>query len=549
MNSVRVLPEGLIDKIRAGEVIERPASVLKELIENSLDAGARRIEVEIGKAGKKLVSVFDDGEGMSPDDARLSLMRHATSKIRSEEDLLSVMTMGFRGEALPSIASVARLALTTAPRGSSLGICIETEGGKIKSEINTAALGTTVSVRDIFFNTPARKKFLKSDHTELAHILDWTTKFALAYPAVAFSLKSDGFDTLSLPPASGLKERLSQIYGTEFSNNLLEARSESAGFKLTAFVSGRDSLRESRANQMIFINSRPVRDRSIAHAIYAAYEAIPKGRHPVFFLFLDIDPSKVDSNSHPQKLEVRLRDLDAVYGFVKDSLYEVLGRREDAASSAPVRDFAKEAESAAPFQAEAQSVFETTEMPYSYEPSFVYLGDTFVAIADGSGLTLLDHHAAHERVLYERLLNGSGKQSARLLFPVQVELSPKEYMTVLKYKETLMELGIEVEDFGRDTVLVRGLPPLPEAADPRGIISDAASALSEGSSVRSLKEEVASRVACHGSVRGRRILSGPELASLIRDLNASGNPDSCPHGRPTRLRYSLGDLKKLFGRK
>jgi len=555
MPAIKVLPEGLKNKIRAGEVVERPASVVKELVENSLDAGAGRIEIEVKKAGRGLISVSDDGRGMDREDALLCLERHATSKLSREEDLRSIGTMGFRGEALPSIASVSRLTLATAPEGVVSGVSIEAEGGGVGTVGDTATTGTTVAVRDLFFNTPARKKFLKTDQTELMHIVEAVTSLSLSHPEVAFGLKADENPMMELPKAGDLRERLMQVYGGEFLSGLIERRAPG----LHAFISKRENTRQSRSHQYIFINRRPVKERSVSHAVYASYESLPEGRHPVYFIFLDIDPKKVDVNVHPTKQEVRFEDKEGIYRFIKENLTEALkGVAVPAAEERPYIQPSAHGPSAGldlPYQVPAPAgLYVSESLAYEIKPSvpFVYLGDTFIALTDGGGLTLIDFHAAHERVLYEKLLKGVRLEGRTLLFPLHVKLSIKEHQTILGHAGLLHELGMDVEDFGHETVLLRAFPPALRDSDMRGILGDVATEISEGEGgpIQSLKEAVAARVACHGSLRGKRRVPGPEeLAALLGDLDSTERPDICPHGRPTRVRYSLDELKRVFKRR
>ncbi|GAB4387750.1 MAG: DNA mismatch repair endonuclease MutL [Thermodesulfovibrionales bacterium] len=565
MPVIRTLPEPLKNKIAAGEVIERPASVVKELLENSLDAGSSRVRVEVERGGRKLMRVSDDGSGMDREDALLSIERHATSKLGSEEDLFNIRTLGFRGEALPSIASVSRLRLLTAPRGSKDGVSLRAEGGEVAEVRDAPAVGTTVEVRDLFFNTPARRKFLKRDSTELAHIIEAVTRLAISHPGVGFTLAVDGQETMALPRASGHRERLMQIYGSEFVESLCPLERAAGDMRAEGFVSREENFRQTRSNQMVFINGRPVRDPSVSHAIYSAYGgALPSDRHPPFFLFLEMEPSRVDFNVHPAKREVRFADKEAVYRFVRAAAQDALRKAMPAPPEAASGDFpgAPAAQGTVPpggtgagyplpGPAWSSMVSESLPMgPAFGQGGFFYLGDAFVALCQGEGLTIIDHHAAHERVLYERLLGGVRVESRRLLFPRQVRLSPREYAAVLEHREMLNQMGIEVDDFGRDTVVVRSLPAPMAEADIRGILSDAASRMLEGSSPgQDLRAAVAARIACHSSIRGRKVLGPEELSALLGDLENTSDPGHCPHGRPTRLYFSLDDLRKLFKRK
>jgi DNA mismatch repair protein MutL len=561
MPQIRILPTDLRNKIAAGEVIERPASVLKELLENAIDAGSNEIRVEILNGGKRMIRVFDNGSGMDKEDALLAFKRHATSKIKHFDDLFAMRSLGFRGEALPSIASVSQLRMTTGLSGTSSGISIEMEGGLIKEIKDSPLAGTTFEIRDLFFNTPARKKFLKTTSTELTHIMDIFTREALSHPHIGFTLLTDNHETMNLPRASGLKERLMQVYGSEFLNGLIEVTSESRGMKLSAFSSNAGNFRNSKSHQFIFINRRPIKDPSVSHAVYKAYEGImPPDKHPIFFIFLTVDPNRVDFNVHPTKREVRFEDKESIYRFVSSRLRDAI--KEDRAAFARQFSEVPEAVSHIPsFQrftasekshasAGAPLVSENLELTYRPSLPFIYLGDTFIALSGRGGLTIIDHHAAHERILYEKLLAGLESVARRLLFPKQVRVSAKEYKALLGNREILQSFGFEIEDFGSSTVIVRTVPDGLDDEALSSIISDLASGFMEpNTSFHSLRSAIAARIACHSSVRGKRILSQEELAELLDNLEKTEHPDQCPHGRPTRIFYSLNDLNRLFKRK
>ncbi len=561
MPQIRILPSDLRNKIAAGEVIERPASVVKELIENSIDAGSTDIRIDVLYGGKRLIRVSDNGDGMDKEDALLCFQRHATSKLFSEEDLFNIKTMGFRGEALSSIASVSKVKLITGYKGSPYGVSVEIHAGEVKEIKEFPSIGTSVEVRDLFFNTPARKKFLKSNSTELFHIIDTVTKEALSNWIISFGLTSDNQETINLPVASGVRERIMQVYGEEFLDNLTEVNNEAEGIRINSYITKGDNFRNSRSHQFIFINKRPVKDQSLSHAVYNAYEGIlPRDKHPIFFLFLNIDPGKVDFNVHPTKREVRFEDKESIYRFVNTSIRKAVREERDEYvkqfKEMPVKDspepFLGYYSSPRPssFVPHESMVSENLELTYKPLLPFIYLGDTFIAISGKGGLTLLDHHAAHERILYEKFLKGINLNSHLLLFPRQVKLSHKEYRVILENVLALKDFGIEVDDFGHDTVIIRSLPDALKEADTRGILSDVASCIVEGvTPAKSLKEALAARIACHSSVRGKEILNQEELSTLIADLEQADQPYQCPHGRPTRIFISLDDLKKMFKRK
>jgi DNA mismatch repair protein MutL len=561
MPRITVLPADLCNKISAGEVIERPASVVKELLENSLDAGGTEISIEISHGGKRLIRISDNGIGMDREDALICFKRHATSKITEYNDLFNISTLGFRGEALPSIASVSRLRLITGLKGSAAGISLELQGGEVKEIKDAPVSGTSLEIKDLFFNTPVRKKFLKADSTELFHIIDIVTKEALSHPETAFSLVADSAETIGLAKASGFRERIMQVYGEEFLGGLIEASFSMDGLALHAFVSNSAHFRRTRSHQFIFLNRRPIRDQSVAHAVYKAYEGIlPPDKHPLYFLFLQIDPQKVDFNVHPTKREVRFEDKETLYRFIVSHLRDAIraGHKEyaeefsqpEAAEGVPWLHGEAGPSYTQPASFGRSGISENLEFSYRASLPHIYLGDTFVAVSGKGGLTLLDHHAAHERILFEKLLKGIETESRQLLFPRQVQVSGREYRILLEHEEIVKTFGIEVDDFGNNTVIVRAVPAELADADIPGLLSDiAAGLLDEHASGRPLRYDLAARIACHSSIRGRKILSPDELSKLLEDLEKTEHPDQCPHGRPTRIFYSLNDLSKLFKRK
>jgi len=532
---IRILPPVLRNKIAAGEVIERPASVVKELIENSLDAGSTDIRVEVLNGGKHLIKVSDNGNGMDKEDALICFERYATSKLLKEEDLSHIRTKGFRGEALAAITSVAKVKIVTAPKSNYQGVSLEIEGGEVKSVKDSPTVGTTVEVRALFFNTPARKKFLKAHNTELFHIIDKITEQAIAHHEIGFSLVSDNREVIRIPVASSPRERVMQIYGDEFLEGLIEINKEAADILMNCFVSKEMNFRNSKTYQFIFINKRPIRDSSLTHAIYKAYEGIlPQKKHPIFFLFLAIDPGVIDVNVHPTKREVRFENKEPIYKFVLSGIREILQHSQHPKPT----DFPS-----------TSVVSERLELEYKPSLSFMPIGDAFIALSGREGLILIDQHAAHERILYERFLRGVDLDSRRFLFPKQVQLSHKEYHVILANGSILKDFGIEVEDFGHNTVVVRSLPETLTGADIRGILADIASRLLEGIAPDGeLRETLAAKIACHRSVRGKIILKQEEADQLLFDLEKCTVPDSCPHGRPTKISLSLEDLKKMFKR-
>ena len=557
MSQIKILPPDLQNKIAAGEVIERPASIVKELIENAIDAESTDIKIDILYGGKRLIRVSDNGTGMDREDALLCFEKYATSKLLSEKDLFNIKTMGFRGEALSSIASVSKVKMITGRRGSPFGVSVESIGGKIKEIKDSPFLGTSVEMRDLFFNTPARKKFLKSNSTDMFHISDTVTKEALSHWETGFRLTSNNKETLILPLSSDQKERIVQVYGEELLDNLMEVQHEGEGIAVKSYVSKGTYFRDRKSHQFIFINRRPIKDSSLSHAVYKAYEGIlPRDKHPVFFLFLAIDPEKVDFNVHPTKREVRFEDKESIYHFVYTAIKkEVKGERSDYA-----KQFI-EVPGSAPFtlhdthvmgrslQESGTVASEPLEFSYKAYLPFLYLGETFIAISGKGGFTLIDYHAAHERILYEKFLKSTGLHAHQLLFPRQVKLSHNEHSVILDHTEILKDFGIDVEDFGQSTLIVRSLPDAIKESDMRGILSDVASCLIEGIRPdKALRETLAAKIACHSSIRGKTILNQEEITNLVTQLEQADQPDQCPHGRPTRVFFSLDDLKKMFKR-
>ncbi|MBI5741532.1 MAG: DNA mismatch repair endonuclease MutL, partial [Nitrospirae bacterium] len=551
----------------------RPASVVRELIDNSIDAGATRIDVEILHGGKKLIRVSDNGSGMERDDAVLCFERHATSKIRSEDDLFDISTLGFRGEALPAIASVSKITLITAATGSGSGVKIEI-GVNHKKEIAEAppAQGTTVEVRDIFYNTPARRKFLKSNPTELSHIIDTVVQKAFAYPGISFSLVHNGSELLKVSAASDLKERFGQLYGEELTGEFLDVRKEGWGIKVYGFISKADFTGGGKGRQQIFVNNRPVKNAVINHAVSRAYrDMLPGDRRPAYFIFLDIDHGKVDVNVHPAKREVRFETPDEIHKITEAAAFEALnpgprGERYasqtgETGSDVPHYKYGlPETRNETGRVSERFTAFQSDFFGSGHADEvrvFFHVGESFFATVINGGLLIVDQHAAHERVLYEKFLGKTSIETEPLFLPMRVELPLKEYHHIVRHRDLLCEFGLEVEDFGGNNVIVRSLPRELTKADMRGLLMGISEGIleEETSGVKgdapggSLLKNIAARLACHKSVRGSERLTDEELTKMMSDLDGTAEPDRCPHGRPTRILLSLDDLKKMFKRK
>ena len=601
MNRIRLLPEHVANQIAAGEVVERPASVVKELVENSLDAEARRVTVTIKNGGRSLINVADDGFGMSRDDALLALERHATSKISRAEDLQSITSLGFRGEAIPSIAAVSRFTLSSRERGTLSGTQIEIAGGKILSVTDVgAAEGTIVEARNLFFNLPARRKFLRSIPTETAHIEHIVTLCALAHPNVAFKLAVDGREVFNLAPTNDLSGRLRELYGAQLVQELVAVELARGGVRVTGFVGKPGVSRADRRQQHLFINQRPVESKGINYALLEGYHtALMKGKFPVTFLFIDIDPELVDVNIHPAKREVRFRDESTVRQCVIDAVRAALEpetaglrpvQREGwprsdrgwpqaehrafmpQSGQTPAPPLALRGETSAPPSAPQSNLLDVprshaeTQISDEAQPAEVrtgegawrilgVVGQLYVLIESPEGLVLMDQHAAHERVLFEKMLRELETDSApaqKLLLPLTLELEPRDAAFLHANQKTLHKLGIGVSEFGEKTFLIDALPPYFPTANLaqtfRNII-DELRQTGEEVHARRLGEDKIATTVCRHAVKAHDPLRGEELRALLHQLHQCELPYTCPHGRPTMIQISYAELEKKFGRK
>jgi len=593
VNRIRLLPEQVANQIAAGEVVERPASVVKELVENSLDAEARRITVTIKNGGRSLINVADDGFGMSRDDALLALERHATSKIAKAEDLHTITSLGFRGEAIPSIAAVSRFTLTSRERGALGGTLIEIAGGKILSVTDVgAAEGTIVEVRNLFFNLPARRKFLRSIPTETAHIEHTVTLCALAHPNVAFKLVVDGREVFHLAPTSDLRGRLRELYGTQLVEELIAIELSQGDVRTTGYIGKPGVSRADRRQQHLFVNQRPVESKGINYALLEGYHtALMKGKFPVTFLFIDIDPELVDVNIHPAKREVRFRDESVVRQCVIDAVRAAL--EPETAGFHPVqREGWPQTQQRfvgprphAPFAPPLALRGEATPLPPAQQSSLIdvprspvegeapagppaevrtdegtwrvlgAVGQLYVLIESPEGLVLMDQHAAHERVLFEKMLRELESDSApaqKLLLPLTLELDARDAAFLHANQKTLHKLGIGINEFGERTFLVDALPPYFPTANLAQTFRDIIDELRQtGEEVhaRRLTEDRIATTVCRHAVKAHDPLRGEELRALLQQLHQCELPYTCPHGRPTMIQISYAELEKKFGRK
>ena len=596
--SVRIqrLPPQLVSQIAAGEVVERPASVVKELLENSLDAGATRITVEVEQGGVRLIRVRDNGAGIHPDDLALALSRHATSKITSFDDLQQVASLGFRGEALPSIASVSRLTLTSRVAGQETGWRVAGDGGDTISEPAPAShpVGTTVETRDLFFNVPARRKFLRGERTEFGHIEDNLVRLALSRFMVGFGLWHNQRAVLDLEPTASEEartRRVAELLGGEFAAASVFLDRADASLRLWGWLGLPAVARAQPDQQYFFVNGRPVRDRTLAHAVRLAFQdVLPQGRHPALMLHLELESTALDVNVHPAKHEVRFREPALIHAFVRQSVLAALAEARPAVAPAPVtrsivppwpagqftgRSGGAEAWQpglplavnerlaaygelyAAPPVAESTPAavpLDAVAEPPPLGYALAQLHGCYVLAENPAGLVVVDMHAAHERILYERLkaaLAQGGVQSQALLVPVTVTVGPRERQWVEDHAALFAQAGLDVAALGPETAVVRQIPALLAGLDIAGLVRDLLADLAahEASdrSERAMLDMLAS-LACHGAVRANRSLNLLEMNALLRDMERTDHGGQCNHGRPTWAQLTLAELDRLFRR-
>ena len=590
----------LVNQIAAGEVVERPASVVKELLENSLDAGATRIEVDVEQGGVKLIRVRDNGSGIHRDDLALALSRHATSKISNLDELEAVTSMGFRGEALPSIASVSRLQLISREQGSDSGWMLTSDGSSEITPPQPAShpTGTTIEVRDLFYNTPARRKFLRTDKTELAHIDQLVKRLALSRFDVAFHLRSNRRETMTLPVALMQPEkerRIAELLGPAFLEQSFNMRNEAAGLVLTGWVAHPTFSRSQADMQYFYVNGRSVRDKLVTHAVRQAYrDVLFHGRHPAYVLFLELDPRLVDVNVHPTKHEVRFRDGRMMHDFLFRSLHrtlaesspgfqvdrstgEIVAAEGTEAAGPTLRSALSPASKPSPQQTPFR--FKVREQRSGYQAGFAMqmpapegeaperegatpplgyalaqLKGIYILAENESGLVLVDMHAAHERITYERLKQSLSERqlgSQPLLVPLAVAVSRREADLAEEHSALFKRLGMAVDRIGDETLVVREVPVLLQGTDSERLLRDLLADLvvfGNSERVESEIDKVLATMACHSSVRANRRLSIAEMNALLRDMERTERSDQCNHGRPTWSQLALDDLDKLFMR-
>lgn len=596
MTRIARLPPELANQIAAGEVVERPASIVKELVENAIDAGARRVSVTIEFGGKKLVAVEDDGEGMTRQDAELAIERHATSKIRSASDLAAIRTLGFRGEALPSIASVSRFRLRTRARGELSGTEIKVEAGAVTSVREVGAPeGTLVEVADLFFNLPARRKFLKADTAEAAQVSRLVTQLALGYPEVGFTVRSGGRLLVEAPPAGSWQERFYQIYGDR--PDLVPVVKQAAGLEVHGLVAALGEQGPVRGAQHIFVNRRIVRDRTIAHAIQQAYSvATIKERSPEVHLFVDLAPERVDVNVHPTKAEVKFLDQGLVHEILRRAIVDALGQTAapelvlasgqpqpgaphaaalpltfqpagaGTAGAGPIAGLssdesalARAIEGATPAAWKDPRVGTTAgrDTVATLIRPLTPLGqfrNTFIIAVDDEGLAIIDQHVAHERILFEQIaerLTGQALESQRLLTPVVLELGPGEHQTLLSHAGELARLGFDLEDFGGASLRVAAVPALLDwnrSEEALRAVAGDLDGLAPGTGVEEALRRMAATMACHAAVKANDPLTREKMQYLLDELRRTAHSSVCPHGRPVVLRLTRREIERNFER-
>lgn len=579
------LPSQLVNQIAAGEVVERPASVVKELLENSLDAGASRIELDVEGGGIKLCRVRDNGTGIPRDELGLALSRHATSKIASLEDLEHIASLGFRGEALPSIASVSRLRLVSCHRGADSGWSLETSGGESTRAIPAPhPAGTSIEVRDLFYNTPARRRFLKTERTEFGHIQRVAEKIALSRFSTALRLVHNDKPVFDLPVAAtraDQERRVAKIFGQAFMDHALFVEHDAGDLALRGWVTRPTFSRSQPDLQYFFINGRSVRDKMLAHAVRTAYrDVLFHGRHPAFILYVDMDPARVDVNAHPAKHEVRFRDSRGVHDLIRHTVESALaqtraGNQSSESNRAPAkllptaslqRPNHKQAglplhpsmpavrEELAAYKDLVESGASTPGDPPPLGYAVAHLHGVYILAQNKDGLVIVDAHAAHERITYERLkasVHSTGVKSQALLVPEQVSVTEKEADLAEQYESVFARLGLTVDRSGPDRLTVRTMPTLLTDADPAALLRDLLADIQSGGGTAGIDSRIDDRlaeVACHGSVRANRHLTQSEMNALLREMESTDRSDQCNHGRPTWTALTMQELDRLFSR-
>jgi DNA mismatch repair protein MutL len=590
LTSIKILPENVASKIAAGEVVNRPASVVKELLENSLDANATFIQIIIKNGGKSLIQIVDDGIGMSEDDATLAFQRHATSKISAFEDLESLNSFGFRGEALASVAAVAQVEMRTRTKENDVGILIKIDGNTIVEKNKTACeIGTWLAVRNLFFNTPARKKFLKSDSTEFRHIFNIIQKIALAFPLIKFTFVSDDEEILNLPSQT-LPERLNSLFGENVSQNILPVAERNEIISVEGFIGKPTYFRKTQSEQFFFLNKRIIQSKNLNHAVFQGYEnMLEKGSFPFYALFISLDMKKVDVNVHPSKMEVKFDDDNAVYRFILSAVRKTLSEG-NVVSELPIKNLEGfqnlrgltpppqqfHFQSQQKFPAEFLSSYkqeniknEISSQNVETETSFTknlegfenlrgltfplqQVHNQYILCASSDGISIIDQHAAHERVLYEkyfRLFETNAPLSQQLLFPLTIELTSADAMLVNEQQINFEKLGFQLKFFGKTTLIVEGIPADVRVGKESNIFREVLDKFKEEIAIKiDAREALIKTFACKAAIKKGDTLNGEEMRSLLEQLLQTQIPHVCPHGRPVTLKLTLTELDRKFGR-
>jgi DNA mismatch repair protein MutL len=611
VSRIKVLPQTVVTKIAAGEVIERPASVLKELVENAIDAGATHIEIQLEEGGKKLIKVSDNGIGMDGDDVKIAFLSHATSKLRSDDDLFSIDTLGFRGEALPSIGAISQTRIISRTKDALIGSEIQIEGGNLgKIKEKGAPEGTQIDVRNLFYNTPVRRKFLKSTQTEMAHISEMVTRFALSYPNIHFATIHNGKNVLIFPTAKNLKERINTIFGKEISENLIEINLKEPDIAIYGYILPPTHNRPNTKMQFIFLNGRYIRDNIIFHAINAAYRNLLMSRRsPIVFLLLQIDSREVDVNVHPTKIEVRFKNTglihDQLYATIRSALMQTEAHSSFQVASQHNRSNAESSTTTAAnntfvggvdaqhrqdkdvsLDEKKESVMKSMSDFFSTSPgkqtpyhkdeykqavlpssegktlfkqdgrftSHIQIHNSYIIEETAEGLNIIDQHALHEVVLYHEIwehIKSSKLAIQKLLIPALIELTPRDFVTIMSIREEFDTLGIEIEEFGKSTIAIRTHPQILKNLDFHALIQSVLEEI-DSDDVKSETDNILRKIvqvmACKGAVKAGQRLAPQEIQSLLEQRKDNIVTSFCPHGRPTALEFKISELEKQFKR-
>ncbi len=609
MPRIKILPQTVVTKIAAGEVIERPASVLKELVENAIDAGATHIEIQLEEGGKKLIKVSDNGIGMDGDDIKLAFLSHATSKLRSDDDLFSIDTLGFRGEALPSIGAISQTRIISRTKDALIGSEIQIEGGRLGNIKETGAPeGTQIDVHNLFYNTPVRRKFLKSTQTEMAHISEMVTRFALSYPNIHFSTIHNGKNVLIFPTAKNLKERINTIFGKEISENLIEINLKEPEISIYGYILPPTHNRPNTKMQFIFLNGRYIRDNIIFHAINAAYRNLLMSRRsPIVFLLLQIDSREVDVNVHPTKIEVRFKNTglihDQLYAAIRSALMQTeshtslqvtsqhshpnaeppataantfiegadaqhkqekdvsLNAKKESVMKSMSDFFSASPDNETPYRKDKheQDVLPSTEDKPLFKQeskltSYIQIHNSYIVEETADGLNIIDQHALHEVVLYHEMwehIKSSKLAVQKLLIPALIELTPRDFVTIMNLREEFATLGIEIEEFGKSTIAIRTHPQILKNLDFNSLIQTVLEEI-DSDEIKSKTDNILIKIvqimACKGAVKAGQRLAPQEIQSLLEQRSDNIVTSFCPHGRPTALEFKISELEKQFKR-